>query len=169
MRVAYDVELVHYASHPVQFDRSMVYVQPPHFHKPHGLWVSVVGEDDWAAWVRQERDNQSALRYGYRVEVNPGADILWITTPQGIDDFHTAYSYQDELCARLGDDPFLPDRFVRAQWPIDWPKVTARHDGLVIAPYQWSRRMHGPHWYYSWDCASGCIWNTAAVVCLEEC
>lgn len=46
---------------------------------------------------------------------------------------------------------------------INWPMVADRYQGIVIAPYLWSRRMDGGLWYYGWDCASGCIWDAAAV------
>lgn len=169
MRVAYDVELIHYANHPVAFDRGRIYEQPPS-HKPDGLWVSVVGEDDWAAWIAQEREDRSALRYAYRVELAPGYNICWITTAEGIDDFHAQYSYEDDFNRHMARQAFsvIDDEFLRRQWPIDWVKVAAVYDGLIIAPYQWSRRLGGPMWYYSWDCASGCIWNTQAVMSLSE-
>jgi hypothetical protein len=169
MRLAYDVELIHYADHPVQFDRSWVYEQPPQFHKPNGLWVSVVGEDDWAAWISREREDQSALRHAYRVEVID-ANILWITTAQGIDKLHEDYCYEDDFNRHLAGQRWstVDDEFLRRQWPIDWSKLIATYDGLIIAPYQWERRLGGPFWYYSWDCASGCIWNTNAVVALHD-
>jgi hypothetical protein len=62
---------------------------------------------------------------------------------------------------------------------IDWPKVSERYDGVVIAPYVWSLRMGDyemiegrmrktpdsaiSDWYYPWDCASGCIWKASAI------
>ena len=51
---------------------------------------------------------------------------------------------------------------------IDWPKVAERYDGIIIAPYQWSRRLDGPMWYYGWDCASGCVWRARAVLELKS-
>lgn len=39
-----------------------------------------------------------------------------------------------------------------------------RYDGIIIAPYVWSLRLDIDFfWYYDWDCASGVIWNSAAV------
>lgn len=45
---------------------------------------------------------------------------------------------------------------------IDWASVCRAYQGIVISPYFWSRRM-GPMWYYSWDCASGVIWDADAI------
>lgn len=37
------------------------------------------------------------------------------------------------------------------------------------APYQWECRLdRDTFWYYSWDCASACIWNLQAVRPLVE-
>ncbi len=42
---------------------------------------------------------------------------------------------------------------------IDWIKVSEIYDGIEIYPYLYEgRRKH--NWYYGWDVASGCIWNT---------
>jgi len=47
---------------------------------------------------------------------------------------------------------------------IAWSLVADEYQGIVIAPYVWSRRLcYGANWYYSWDCASGCVWDASAV------
>ena len=43
---------------------------------------------------------------------------------------------------------------------IDWHRVCARYDGILIAPYLSARRLNLP-WYYPWDCASACVWNSS--------
>jgi len=47
---------------------------------------------------------------------------------------------------------------------IDWKKVAKEYNGIEIWPYQW-KCGHDPKcfWYYSWDCASGCIWNARII------
>lgn len=49
-------------------------------------------------------------------------------------------------------------------YEIDWKKVTEEYQGIIISPYIWQRRL-APHtmWYYGWDVASGCIWDTDAI------
>lgn len=47
---------------------------------------------------------------------------------------------------------------------FDWIDVASRYSGIEIAPYQWKRRIHpSTFWYYTWDCASGCIWDLSAI------
>lgn len=43
---------------------------------------------------------------------------------------------------------------------INWPAVAIEYQGVIVAPYSWERRNS---WYYPWDCASGCIWDAAAI------
>lgn len=158
---------MHYSDEPVVFDRAKTYDQSDETHghlKPVGLWVSVQGEDDWPAWCRQEEFWPEGLEHPHRVILRDEANILRIDTPDGINGFHAKYAEENEfnrMMARIGDDNFR-----RNQWPINWGKVATEYDGLIIAPYQWSRRL-GPIWYYGWDCASGCIWNLEAIASFE--
>ena len=46
---------------------------------------------------------------------------------------------------------------------INWRAVAGDYAGLIITPYQWSRRLEPYSWYYGWDCASGCIWDPSAI------
>jgi hypothetical protein len=50
---------------------------------------------------------------------------------------------------------------------IDWLRVAQKSAGIIIAPYIWERRLHLP-WYYGWDCASGCVWDAAAVLSVKR-
>ncbi|QDM58016.1 hypothetical protein SEA_DALLAS_199 [Mycobacterium phage Dallas] len=136
-----------YAAAPITLDRSRIYTQAVD-HKPEGLWVSVAGEDDWPTWCRGEEFSFDNLTVCHRVTLVPGANILHLKSPMDIDAFHYLYANRGIL-----------------DW-IDWGKVAADYDGIIIAPYQWSRRMD-PHWYYTWDCASGCIWNLEAIESVE--
>ena len=53
------------------------------------------------------------------------------------------------------------------QWKdgaIDWPSVAETYTGIEICPYRRSQRMRDDaRWYYTWDVASGCVWDPAAV------
>ena len=45
---------------------------------------------------------------------------------------------------------------------------TSDYQGIIIAPYLWTRRHHeSTGWYYSWDCASGVIWDARAIAELK--
>jgi len=158
-------DLLHYSIGPTVLDRSRIYDQDEfRGFKPNGLWLSVSGDDDWEWWCRENEFNIGG--YVHRatlVEEN----ILWLRTAAEIDRFHAEWSEQDDVWRRGGTAP-LSDDFVRRQWPVNWRAVTEHYDGIMIAPYQWSRRMGGPFWYYGWDCASGCVWQLDAVETFES-
>lgn len=127
-------------------------------HKPHGFWVSVDGADDWKDWCESEGFRTEALKLRYRVTLKDPARLLWITEPHELIEFTERYDKPvvlGSLGARVG-------RY------IDWPRVAADYPGMVIAPYQWSLRLaEGTNWYYSWDCASGCIWDARVIASTE--
>lgn len=142
-------ELRHYAAEPVALDRSREYETAKHNLKPDGLWVSIPGEDDWPSWCRREDFHTESLAHEHVVALSESADILYLTSLAEVIDFHEAYRHRGEAVELL-------DRY------IDWARVKARYDGIVIAPYQWPLRLD-LIWYYGWDCASGCIWNLDAI------
>ena len=115
-------------------------------HKPIGFWYSVNG--DWERWCRS--DEPGWLK-GYEHAVTLGDEkLLVIRTQKKLDQFH------DEYCASL---PGLNKKFY-----IDWSRVAQAYDGIEIPKYFWDRR-HDVNmlWYYTWDCASGCIWRPKGV------
>lgn len=159
------MRLSHYDNHPIHFDRDRVY-DPTERHgafKPHGFWVSVDGEDDWAEWCLRENFWPEGLACRHQVTLAPEANILHLDTAEGIDAFHAAYSIEDDRVRRLFDDPVFTPDFISRQREIDWGAVASHYDGLIIAPYQWSQRMGGVMWYGGWDCSSGVIWNARAI------
>lgn len=131
--------------------------------KPDGLWVS--DEDaqaSWSAWCREENFRLAHLKHAHVVTLATDARILMLTTAEQVEALGSEYG-------RTG----VPYPFgSRADRTIDWPRIAESYQGVLITPYQWSRRMNGPDWYYSWDCASGCIWDAAAiesVTAIEPC
>ncbi|QBI98814.1 hypothetical protein SEA_BOBBY_184 [Mycobacterium phage Bobby] len=103
-----------------------------------------------------------------RAEDVPRLTTAWVEEFMGVD--HRALAeYTAELRHKQHDAKCLIEELREEvgipDW-IDWGKVAADYGGIIIAPYQWSRRMD-PHWYYTWDCASGCIWNLEAIESLE--
>lgn len=165
-----DVTLLHYHQEPVELDRSRVYEQDRnHWRagKPHGLWVSVQGEDDWEAWCQGEEWDLASLAHVHRVTLRPSSDVLWLSTAEKLDAFHAEWSYEDDFERRMAVNSPLSEEYRRSHWPVDWAKVAQRWDGVMFAPYLWSRRLGGPFWYYGVDCASGCIWNLDAIEAFE--
>lgn len=139
------MEFRHYAEDTVLLDRSRKYFQErPRSHtKPVGLWVSVKGEYDWHWWCTEEDFRTERLAVEHHVTL--GGNILVLDRPDDLLDFQTTYGVED-----------------RGYYAIDWPRVAHWYDGIVIAPYHWQHRL-SLSWYYTWDCASGCIWNLDAV------
>ena len=129
------------------FDPTRTYEQKgPRQFKPHGFWLSV--DDDWRRWCSDE-----GMSYADAEPVPFAVDtdhVLWLTTVGEIDAFTDEYE-------EPGSGPFGVY--------IDWSRVSERHAGIVIAPYQWQRRLDGRahSWYYPWDCASACVWDLSAL------
>lgn len=155
--------LEHYTEEPFRLRPTQIYLQRrPYSHrKPQGLWVSVKGEDDWPNWCWGEEFCLEGLAYCQVIKLRPCATILHLSTGAQLEEFHHVYAVETEFEARARD--WASPGFVHSQWPIDWVKVAAEFDGIIIAPYQYEHRLLGPHWYYGWDCASGCLWNLNAI------
>ena len=144
--------LLHYSAKPLgplvskkQIDLRFLY------DKPKGLWVSVRGKDDWENWCRGESFGDIDKQRCYRVSLTDDANILRIRTADELDSFSQKYGMDlGHGLQRNG---------------IDWARVAKEYQGIIIAPYIWSRRLNGPSsdWYYGWDCASGCIWDVSAI------
>lgn len=140
------MNLIHCCAKPLQFNYRRKY-ETPNSYKPNGFWVSVQGNDDWEGWCRGENFCIEALQYAYTITIGPDANILLISTATGMEDFHRRYAIN-----------------IRPFHTIAWDRVQKEYDGLIIAPYRWSYRLHPDFmWYYGWDCASGCIWNLDAI------
>lgn len=157
------MRLLHHSHRPIKELRHVSYVQhlgTANPGKPNGFWVSVEGDDDWASWCTNEAPSFLGT-YTYEIELHDGADILRIETVNQLDQFHRVFAELPEY---------------RRHWPkeiqskdINWDRVAAVHAGVIIAPYQWERRLHRETgWYYGWDCASGCIWNLDVIKSCKE-
>jgi len=157
---------VHYSSRPDQivfYDTDYSKARGEHGHfKPIGLWITPYGqEDNWFEWSMGEEFRISELNYVHDVELAACTNILRIASVEGLDAFSQEYAI----------DPFgsnsIESKYHSSMY-CDWPRLAKTYDGIMISPYQWSRR-HMTHngsktdWYYSWDCASGCIWNARAI------
>jgi hypothetical protein len=149
------MKLIHYSPIPFVLERRVVQQDDPQdlAVKPCGLWVSV--DDAWHT-AALEMFGDDDLKHASQITLTPKARILYLKTVGDIDHFTDQYTVvHDEHYQILG----------RA---IDWPKVAQEYQGIIISPYQFQRRLT-PHtfWYYGWDCACGCIWDTDAIVAVE--
>ena len=154
--------LVHYSSRPLEAVKSATQKRDP-FGKPNGLWVSV-GD----AWLRFNRDRREdpinrlqleACVYTHHIRLTQDANLLCISNNDEFDRFNAQYG-------RTWIDGNVPDGQV-----IDWTSVAEKHQGIIIAPYlrdkaEDTRGMPRTVWYWSWACASGCIWGAEAIACI---
>lgn len=150
-----NVQLRHYTYDAINKPIRRAKTQPEYpAMKPSGFWISVDGnEDGWADWCR-DADWRNDWTHAYRVELKPDADLLPLETAMQIREFNDRYSAP----IRTGVDVMM----------IDWAKVADNWDGIFITPYQHSLRFDCEmHWYYGWDCASGCVWNSDVIQSIE--
>jgi hypothetical protein len=116
--------------------------------KPRGFWVSIDSDpQNWRSWCETEDFHSYALEQVHDVALRADANILLLDSAAALDEFTEAYG-----------EPFHSITYIR------WHRVAAMHSGIIIAPYQWSRRLNDrTGWYYGWDCASGCIWDVSVI------
>jgi hypothetical protein len=152
------MELIHYSAEPLGPLYSNTSQSEPdnYFQKPNGLWVSVEGVDGWREWCESEGFERARLTVANIIELKPDANLLHLTSAQELDEFTNDYGILGTLAKSH------PGLFTSPT--IDWDRVAQKYQGIIIAPYQWSRRFaENTSWYYGWDCASGCIWNVDAI------
>lgn len=144
--------LWHYTAEPFALEpRSYAQNEPRMYGKPEGFWVSVEGKDDWPSWCEGESFRIDELAHRAPVIIRPESNVLWLQ-PGSINSFDREFRVEWQW----GPEKQWTDR------AIDWRAVAGLYDGIVIAPYSWHHRL-ALSWYYTWDCASGCIWNLDAI------
>jgi hypothetical protein len=159
--------LVHYARAGLALEdvRSIEQVtfkesNPHSWHKkPRGLWVSVLGADDWRAFCvgRSDPHNHFVrdLAVATEIVLVDGANVPVIGTFEQLRAFGDRYE--------LVPQPFDYGGATRG-W-LDWIKAATEIDGVIIAPWQEEAALFDMQlfWYHGWDCASGVVWNRAAI------
>lgn len=114
--------------------------------KPVGLWYGF--GTSWVDWVKSEMP-QWIGTYFYKLEVNKN-NLIQLNDFIDIGAFSEHYRSMDSDNTRIHE--------------IDWLKVSKDYSGIEINPYCYKARLEMKTiWYYSWDIASGCIWNDNAV------
>lgn len=151
----------HYAHSSEQIIAHTVRQQPGPDYKPKGLWLSVDGPYDWKQWCDAETYSGFGS-YAHAVKLRRGAKILRLRGAQALD------AFTDQYAGEIYPGQGMGGRDHR-YCGIDWEAVARQHQGIIIAPYCWQRRMD-LMWYYGWDCASGCIWDADAIasICYDE-
>jgi hypothetical protein len=141
------VTLYHYSASPFTFDPTRTYAQGESDIKPRGLWLSV--DEGWKEWCEGEDFNCEGLTHCTEFALRPDARILHLSNVVNLDQF--TYHYHKAIVRDT----------IRS---IDWNRVAREWQGIIIAPYQWERRLtEHTFWYYGWDCASACVWDCSAL------
>lgn len=115
-------------------------------HKPRGLWYAI--GSSWIDWVRNEMPEWETDNV-FSIEIDE-SKIKKITNSQEIMEFTKQY--------KVDYHGFII---------IDWRKVAQDYSGIEISPYI-SKARRGLNWYYTWDVASGCIWNQDAITSIKK-
>ena len=152
------MKLIHYSRTPLELNPCS-YLQDVDV-KPGGLWVSVetgcTPDHSWKEWCLDEEFNLENLAYAYEVLLDSDANVLHLDTIEAMREFNAEY-----MCYTI------PEAMIMNE--VDWGHVTERYQGIIIAPYHYALRLHNDFfWYYTWDCASGCIWDLDAIESFEE-
>lgn len=122
--------------------------------KPSGLWVTPDDEHNWEYWCRCEEFALEKLAHRFRIKLRDDAKIRFIQNSAQLLAFQEEYS--KPIHNGIGD-----------LYLMNWKKLAAKYQGLLIIPYIWERRLD-TMWYYTWDCSSGCIWDPAAIESIEH-
>lgn len=159
------VSLVHYSKDPLPTELHNVKQEELNHDtgwKPSGLWVSCEKPDEdpaagdgWLRWCQSEEFHLDRLRHRTVVTLHAGANVLRLNSDDAILDFGQIYGRR-----RFGRNGFAY---------IDWQGVAEHYQGILIYPYSWALRFDmRTFWYYTWDCASGCIWDVSCIGTIER-
>lgn len=121
--------------------------------KPKGLWFTDDTKDNWRNWCVDNRFRLDTLTHKHEVEFDP-TGVLFLNGTFDIFDFGREY----------GEEPSWAKTIRTFNRYVNWGKVAEKYKGIVITPYSWhARNEPQTWWYYSWDCASGCIWDVSII------
>lgn len=142
--------LTHFSEKPLRLLKNKDYTKDnlPGW-KPGGLWLSdETSNCGWSDWCRTSGFNIEGLKNKtfFKAEI-----INWIVikTDKQLDAFTKKYLMKD--VPELGEFSC-----------INWKKVKKKYGGIIITPYLPNSR-HKHIWYYSWDCASACVWDLTTI------
>ena len=161
----------HWAPDPVKL-RRMSYPQRGH-PKPNGFWFDVNGS--WKRWCGITQFRLERLRYRHTVAILDASRVLFLRNAKEIDLFTHKYGRNlsghirllqsaediDAFTGQYGSDLVGDIRRHFTNY-IMWEEVAEKHSGIVVNPYS-RARSQTYLWYYGWNCAGGCIWDTSVI------
>ena len=139
--------------------------------KPRGFWYAC-GSDWYDLGVSAKTD-----KYLYSIKLK--RSILTKDLSEVKKGKVLQITKQDEMRAfdkKYGKKVIYKDRLFNSYRLIEWKQVYKDFSGLEICPYQKGTRygVNGEtvsdrkmNWYYTWDVASGCIWDLNAIDNIE--
>jgi hypothetical protein len=156
----------------------MSYLQSGH-PKPNGLWFDVNGS--WKRWCEAVQFRLENLRYRHTVTILDASRILFLRNAKDIDLFARQYGRNlsgriqllqstddiDAFTHQYGRDLFVDIQRQFSNY-IMWRGVAEKHGGIIIDPYSHAR-SRTYLWYYGWNCAGGCIWDTSVIRLRKPC
>lgn len=122
--------------------------------KPSGLWYGF--GTSWLDWCNLEMPGW-VCDYYYEIVLDQ-SKILTISSIEQFDQFEREFLSLSEI---------TDNRFALRLGKINWVKVSKLYSGIEIVPYLYERRLESM-WYYGWDCASGCVWHSDAVIAIKK-
>jgi hypothetical protein len=118
--------------------------------KPRGLWYATGSE--WLKYVKYEYQDKMS-EYNKIIKLNLDLSrMLIIDTPEKF------LAFEQKYVPTINTEELL-DRVL-------WDEVAKQYAGVEISPYFSKFRFH--RWYYSWDVASGCIWDFSIIKSFEK-
>lgn len=149
--------LSHFSAEPLELINPFPYPQLEdtggHF-KPFGLWLSDESDHGWKKWCENEEFNLERLKHETKFRVDMEG-VLHLDSAEKVRDFSKQFSVEHG--------------FLGAMRQINWKAVKAAYSGIIITPYFWELRLDMDYmWYYSWDCASGCVWDLSKLSIISQ-
>lgn len=120
--------------------------------KPVGLWYSI--GDSWISWVKNNAPKWEGDNV-FKLELDE-SKILKITNYDEMIEFTKKYGEHSDFTINMGERYMM----------INWGKVASDYGGIEITPHIWKGKTL--MWYYSWDVASGCIWDNGVITNLTK-
>jgi len=150
----------------------MSYLQGGH-PKPNGFWFDV--NESWKRWCETTQFRLERLCYRHIVTILDTSRVLFLRNAIDIDEFTREYGRNlsghiqllqstediDAFTSRYGSDLFGDIQRQFSNY-IMWEEVAEKHSGIIIHPYSRARNLTYL-WYYGWNCAGGCIWDTSVI------
>jgi hypothetical protein len=143
--------LSHFTNKKFIFNPEKFYPLTRNHNKPYGLWLSDESDHGWRTWCRSEKYRLTRLRCHSKFNCDT-SNWLVLRSSSEIKSFTETYQSSDN-----------------DYYSIDWMRVQKEFKGILITPYQWQCRLNQKsRWYYSWDCASACVWDLTTITQIKR-